>query len=108
MFRASWCVRPDASCATAVEFRRGTRGRRDTRGPRIFFEVFFADRCPARAVTVWRRGVGETRPKTAMTPESRPDDDSSTDAELLDRIARRGAEPDGARRAQATFYQRHV
>ncbi len=43
-----------------------------------------------------------------MHPERRPDDDRSTDAELLDRIARRAGDPDGARRAQATFYQRHV
>jgi RNA polymerase sigma factor (sigma-70 family) len=43
-----------------------------------------------------------------MKPDTRPEDDGSTDADLLARIARRGEAPDVARRAQAAFYARHV
>lgn len=43
-----------------------------------------------------------------MQPERSPDDDHESDAELLDRVARREADPGAARRAQAAFYQRHV
>lgn len=43
-----------------------------------------------------------------MPPERRFEDDGSTDAELLDRVTRRDADPAGSRRAQAVFYQRHV
>ena len=43
-----------------------------------------------------------------MKPERTTDDDRSTDAELLDRVARRDSDPRRARAAQSAFYQRHV
>jgi len=47
-------------------------------------------------------------PANAMKPETRSEDDGSTDAELLARIARRASAPEVARLAQASFYARHV
>ncbi|NUO50846.1 MAG: hypothetical protein HOV80_18495 [Polyangiaceae bacterium] len=42
-----------------------------------------------------------------LKPERRHDSDS-TDAELLERVARQEGDPAAARRAQAVFYERHI